>query len=207
MKKILFKIPKFIKSALKEADFPKLVDRSGKTMCEIALIGRSNVGKSSLINHLLQKKHLAKVSATPGKTQLLNFFSIDLELALVDLPGYGFASASKTAQEKWAEGIETYLHKRDELKLLLILLDIRRLPSDEDLAFFKWTIFYKIPHLVVFTKCDKVSPRERDENIEKNLIRLKTINENKDIPVLHFSIKDKNSRKQLIEKINTQLPR
>ena len=100
MKKVLFSHPQFIKSALKEADFPQLRDKGGKTMCEIALIGRSNVGKSSLLNHLIQKKHLAKVSATPGKTQLLNFFSIDQRLSLVDLPGYGFASAAKTVQSK-----------------------------------------------------------------------------------------------------------
>ncbi len=205
MKKVLFSHPQFIKSALKESDFPQLRDKEGRIMREIALIGRSNVGKSSLLNHLLQKKHFAKVSGTPGKTQLLNFFSIDQCITLVDLPGYGFASAAKTAQSKWAQGIEAYLNNRSELKLLLLLLDIRRMPSDNDLTFIKWATYYKRLFLIVFTKCDKVKPEARNTNIKKNLEYLKSVNENMSIDFLHFSIKDMKSRKRLIEKINEHL--
>lgn len=141
-------------------EFPLLKDPQGKPLPEVALAGRSNVGKSSLINHLLAQKKLAKTSATPGKTQLLNFFAIDEKWLLVDLPGYGFAKAPREAIEKWSAAIDSYLNNRPHLKLILLLIDSRREVSGEETSFMSWAKQKQIPLLMVFTKSDKLSPFE-----------------------------------------------
>jgi GTP-binding protein len=133
---------------------------------EIALVGRSNVGKSSLINHLLNQK-IARTSATPGKTQLINFFLIDEAFLLVDLPGYGFANAPLEEINKWSEAIDQYLNSRPSLKLLLLLIDCRREFSQEDLALIKWSEHKKIPLLLIFTKTDKLSKSEASVLLKK----------------------------------------
>ena len=114
---------RFLLSTLTE--FPTLKDPRGKPLPEIALVGRSNVGKSSLINHLLGQKKMAKTSATPGKTQLLNFFLVDEQFLLVDLPGYGYAKAPPGEIEKWSHAIDAYINGRPTLRLILLLVDSR----------------------------------------------------------------------------------
>jgi len=128
---------------------------------EIALVGRSNVGKSSLINTLCRQKSLAKVSATPGKTRLINFFEINDAFYLVDLPGYGFAAASKKEQHSWGDMIEGYLSGSPNLKHLLLLLDIRRTPSEDDIRMAYYLQHYRIPCTIIATKVDKVSRSQR----------------------------------------------
>src|SRR5689334_3642729 len=131
MEKYSFTQGRFIASAFDEDQFPHMRTTQGKTMPEIAIVGRSNVGKSSLINALL-KSTLAKTSSIPGKTQSINFFSIDERLALVDLPGYGYAKVSLDVKEKWSALIEAYLKTRTSLRLILFLLDSRRTPTEQD---------------------------------------------------------------------------
>ncbi|MFO7723544.1 MAG: ribosome biogenesis GTP-binding protein YihA/YsxC [Bacteroidales bacterium] len=124
---------------------------------EHAFIGRSNVGKSSLINMLTGKKGLAKTSSTPGKTRLINHFSIDDSWYLADLPGYGYARVSKTVREAWPAMIRNYLEKRINLLNSFILIDVRLEPQAIDLAFIRWMGEKQLPFTIVFTKCDKLS--------------------------------------------------
>lgn len=131
---------------------------------EIAFIGRSNVGKSSLLNHLCNKK-IAKTSATPGKTRLINFFSINNQFYFVDLPGYGYAKVSKQQKQKWEKYIEYYLAEREELKAVFFLLDIRRIPNDHDKMLNAW--FNKLNGVEVFyilTKSDKLSRSQLNQH-------------------------------------------
>ncbi|TDI68894.1 MAG: YihA family ribosome biogenesis GTP-binding protein [Bacteroidetes bacterium] len=124
---------------------------------EYAFIGRSNVGKSSLINMLTNHKNLAKTSSTPGKTQLINHFLVDNQWYLVDLPGYGWAKVSKSKKQQWKKMITAYLLNRDNLYLLFILLDSRRLPQQVDMDFIHWSGENGIPLAIIFTKSDKIS--------------------------------------------------
>ncbi|BCJ88520.1 ribosome biogenesis GTP-binding protein YihA/YsxC [Effusibacillus dendaii] len=124
---------------------------------EIALAGRSNVGKSSLINKMINRKNLARTSSTPGKTQTLNFYHINESFYFVDLPGYGFAKVPKPVQAQWSKFIEQYLSKRDCLKAVLQLVDLRHPPSKEDIHMFEWLGHFGIPRIVVTTKADKIS--------------------------------------------------
>ena len=145
----------FIKSAVKPMDFPPA------ELPEVAFVGRSNVGKSSLINVLAGRKALVRTSSTPGRTQLINFFDINGILTLVDLPGYGYAKAPPELRKQWGPMIETYLAKRENLKAVVLILDIRRTPSDGDLEMLGWLQRYNIPPIIVLTKCDKLSKTER----------------------------------------------
>jgi GTP-binding protein len=145
----------FIKSAVKPKDFPPA------ELPEVAFVGRSNVGKSSLINVLAGRKALVRTSSTPGRTQLINFFDINGILTLVDLPGYGYAKAPPDVRKQWGPMIETYLAKRENLKTVVLILDIRRIPSDGDLDMLGWLERYNIPPIIVLTKCDKLSKTER----------------------------------------------
>ncbi len=124
---------------------------------EYAFIGRSNVGKSSLINMLTNHKNLAKTSSTPGKTQLINHFLVDNQWYLVDLPGYGWAKVSKSKKQQWKKMITAYLLNRDNLYLLFILLDSRRLPQQVDMDFIHWSGENGIPLAIILTKSDKIS--------------------------------------------------
>ena len=138
----------FIKSATQVSQYPLPI------LPEIAFAGRSNVGKSSLINALLGRKNLAKTSNTPGRTQLINFFTINDKMSFVDLPGYGFAKVARSVKENWGEMIEAYLRQRTNLALVVLILDIRRVPNEDDLSLRDWLDHYRIPYLYVLTKRD-----------------------------------------------------
>jgi GTP-binding protein len=205
MKPFAFINPKFLKSALKMQDYPRIAHSTGQEKPEIALIGKSNVGKSSLINYLFNHSKLAKVSSTPGKTQTLNFFSVDDSLTLVDLPGYGYSEVARTLKSQWADCIEQYLHNRKALLGVVQLIDIRRMPSEQDLAFIRWCDHYKKPYFLLFTKADKIGLAERKNNIDASL---KLIRESTGVEPTGFaecSVKEGKGRSVLIHQINTFL--
>jgi GTP-binding protein len=151
----------FMKSAVTPNDYPQ----PGHP--EIAFAGRSNVGKSSLINCLVHRSRLAKTSSTPGKTRCLNFFLVNSTLSLVDLPGYGFAKVPERVRKHWGSMIETYLRNRDDLRLVVILIDARRKPTGQDLQLFEWLRHYRIPAIAVATKIDKISRAKRQRQIQE----------------------------------------
>lgn len=140
----------FIISAVKPEQYPN------DHLPEIGLAGRSNVGKSSLINTLINRKNLARTSGKPGKTQTLNFYMINEFLYFVDVPGYGFAKVSKKERDAWGRMIETYLTDRDDLKAVILIVDLRHGPSNDDIMMYDWLKHYEIPVIVVATKSDKI---------------------------------------------------
>lgn len=156
---------------VKSADFitsaPALAGCPVSEWPEIAFSGRSNVGKSSLINCLLNRKGLVRTSSTPGRTQLLNYFAINEALYFVDLPGYGFARAPRSVREKWQPMVHGYLQGRKNLRAVVWLLDVRRVPSPEDLEFLDWLEESGIPTIPVVTKVDKVSKNELARSLAK----------------------------------------
>ncbi len=137
---------------------------------EIAMLGRSNVGKSSLINAMANRKNLAHTSGTPGKTRLINFYKIDNKFVLVDLPGYGYAKVSKQERERWRTMIDLYLHQRPHLCGLIQLVDMRHAPSELDLQMYRWVKQRGLPFIVVATKSDKVKRSQKAKH--KKDIRL-----------------------------------
>lgn len=151
----------FIKSAVKPDDFPEL------NIPEIAFVGRSNVGKSSLINKLLSRRSLAKTSSTPGKTRLINFFLINNDFAFVDLPGYGYAKVSKSERSQWGKMMETYFSIRKELKGVVLLQDIRRDRAEADDQMREILTRYNIPIISVLTKADKFSNNQRIKRLKE----------------------------------------
>ena len=151
----------FLKSALKEADWPH------ENIPEIAFLGRSNVGKSSLINSLLGVRGLARTSSTPGRTQVLNFFLINRQFRVVDLPGYGYARAPKAVKAEWSSAAEEYLAKRQQLVLSIHIVDSRHEPSKQDLQLHEWLVHHHKPHLIVATKSDKLSKNELGRNVKR----------------------------------------
>ena len=152
--------------AIKQAAFLTSVGQGSAyppaACCEIAIVGKSNVGKSSLINSLCNNKKLAKTSQTPGKTRLINFFLLNRSFHLVDLPGYGFARASKTEQQGWGELMESYLGS-GRVKHLFLLIDIRHAPTAEDRQMFRWLLYYGVPFTLVATKADKLAKSKRQQ--------------------------------------------
>jgi GTP-binding protein len=156
---------------IQSADFvtsaPALASCPPSEWPEIAFAGRSNVGKSSLINCLLNRKGLVRTSSTPGRTQLLNFFAINEALYFVDLPGYGFARAPRSVRERWQPMVHGYLRGRSNLRAVVWLLDVRRDPSEEDLRFLDWLEESEIPTIPVITKVDKVSRNELARRVAK----------------------------------------
>lgn len=148
---MIIKSAEFIKSATTPAEYPPV------QLPEVAFAGRSNVGKSSLINALVNRKRLVKTSSTPGRTQLINFFEINQQIIFVDLPGYGYAKVPVSVRKKWGPMIETYLSGRKTLQAVVVILDIRRTPQQEELNLIGWLSHYAIAAIVVLTKTDKLS--------------------------------------------------
>lgn len=140
-----------------------------ETLPEIAFVGKSNVGKSSLINSLLGRKSLARTSSAPGKTRTINWYEVDEQLFFVDLPGYGYAKVSKAEQMKWGKVIEHYLHHRQSLRLVLLLVDSRHAPGEGDRMMMDWLQYYNVPTLVVATKSDKINRSQHER--QKKIIR------------------------------------
>ena len=158
-------------SAVKEAQYPV------GNVPEVAMVGRSNVGKSSLINKVLNRKNFARTSSKPGKTATINFYNIDKKINIVDLPGYGYAKVSKKEQMAWGEMINHYLENREQLKLIFLLVDSRHLPTEDDLMMLEWIEHYGIDYYVIATKTDKLKPSQRNEQLEKILDCLNIDNE------------------------------
>ena len=133
---------------------------------EFLLVGRSNVGKSSFINSILGRKNLAYTSATPGKTQTLNFYGVNNEFYLIDVPGYGYASVDKKTQAKFGMMIEEYLEKRTQLKRVFMLIDFRHKPTEDDLLMYNFLKYYNLPVTVVATKADKIGGSKKEKNLK-----------------------------------------
>jgi GTP-binding protein len=152
---VIVKSAEFVKSAVKPSQYPDT------ELPEIAFAGRSNVGKSSLINCLVNRKQLVKTSSTPGKTRLINFFNINHEVLFVDLPGYGYAKVSKQEKKKWGPMVETYLAERSSLKGVLLLIDLRRSPREDEFLMMDWLAHYQLPGKIILTKADKLKKNER----------------------------------------------
>lgn len=158
---------------------------------EVAFAGRSNVGKSSLINALMNRKALARTSAQPGKTQTINFYNINREIYLVDLPGYGYAKTSKQEREKWGAMIERYLDTSEKLRVIFLLVDIRHEPTLQDRQMFEWVEYMGFDPVVIATKSDKIKESRRQQQLE--MIR-KALGGKDDMIIVSFSAKTKEGR-------------
>ncbi len=172
-------------------------DQYPVTSCkEIAFAGKSNVGKSSLINALLDRKNLARTSGAPGKTRTVNFYSVnDNELVIVDLPGYGYARVSKKEKEKWQKMIETYLHKREQLREVILLVDIRHEPGENDVIMYDWIKSFGFSGLVIATKSDKIPKGKIDKHIK--IIKNKLAIEEEGL-IIPFSSTNKLNKKEVL---------
>lgn len=185
----------FVKSILNSSDKPI------PNYPEIAVVGRSNVGKSSFINTLFNRKNLAKTSSTPGKTRLINYFNVDDQIYIVDLPGYGYAKISKKEKSKWKDRIESYLTKNQELKLVFQLIDSRHplLPADRKML--DWLEYFNIPVIIILTKTDKIS-RNQLTSTFANLSKEYT-----DFRLIGFSTKNGRGREEVWDiVVNTASP-
>lgn len=151
---------------------------------EIAMVGRSNVGKSSLINLLTGRKSLARVGNTPGKTRVINFYNVEDKLILVDLPGYGYAKVSEAEKNRWGKIIETYLNTRKQLSAMIMLADIRHKPTQQDIVMYQWICSMGKPHVIVATKADKIAKAHYDKHIAQIRLTLGLVPE---IPVIPIS--------------------
>jgi GTP-binding protein len=185
----------FVKSAVFEADYPESLEH-----IEFAFVGRSNVGKSSLINSLTNRRNMARTSKTPGRTQLINYFIINNDTFLVDLPGYGFAKVPKAVKEAWGNTMERYLASKRN-KLVFVLLDIRRVPSGEDIDMLEWLDYYEVPYKIIFTKVDKMSNNQKFKQLKD--IRKKIDFKNSD--VLFYSALSHNGRQELCDYLDEAL--
>ena len=164
------------------------------TLPEVAFAGKSNVGKSSLINGLLNRKNLARTSSQPGKTQTINFYNVNGALYFVDLPGYGYASAAKEIREKWGRMIERYLHSSKQLRAVFLLLDIRHAPSANDCQMYDWILSQGYRPIIIATKLDKINRSQIQKQIK--LLR-ETLKADKETLVLPFSALNKQGRDEI----------
>ncbi len=181
---------KLLKTAVKPDQYPD------ETLPEIALVGRSNVGKSSLINCLANRKNIARTSSTPGKTATINFYEISGQYRIVDLPGYGYAKVSKQEKEKWGEMIEGYLSSRSNLVQVVQLVDARHKPTADDKMMFEWIRSYNYEPLVVATKLDKL----KKSQIEGNLTAIyEELELSEDSVLIPFSSETRQGRDEVIE--------
>lgn len=205
MKSIDFAKASYLRSCLSEDSFPSIYASRGVLAPEVAIVGRSNAGKSSLINHLTQKKDLAHTSATPGKTQMINFYLIDDRLLLVDLPGYGFAKTGKTLKKEWASHLSNYLDSRKQLVLILLILDIRRELSEEDKRFIEWAQFHKRPLCFIFSKADKLTTAQRLQSEKALTEMIRSFYQDSFFAHLSYSIKETPCRLFLKQQIESFL--
>lgn len=166
------------------------------TKPEVAFAGKSNVGKSSLINALMNRKALARTSAQPGKTQTINFYNVNNEIYLVDLPGYGYAKVSQQEKEKWGKLIERYLHESPQLKAVFLLIDIRHAPSENDRNMYDWIVYQGYEPIIIATKLDKI----KRSQVPKNLKVIRTsLNVPEGTRVIPFSAETKQGRDEIWE--------
>ncbi len=190
---MVIKSANFVKSAVKPEHYPET------ELPEIAFAGRSNVGKSSLINKLLNRKKLVRTSRTPGCTQTINFFEINRQLMFVDLPGYGYAKVSKEVRKRWRPMVETYLTTRKNLRVVVVILDIRHPPSPDDLSLISWLSSHSVPFLVVLTKADKLKKHKQ----KQQRIRIAAGLGLEENDVTLFSAKTGEGREELWERLLT----
>lgn len=183
-------------SAVRRSQYP--VDNQP----EFLLVGRSNVGKSSFINTIVNRKNIARTSARPGKTQTLNFYHVNNQFYMVDVPGYGYAAVNKEQQRKFGMMVEEYLETREELKRVFMLIDFRHKPTEDDLTMYNFLKYYNIPVTIVATKADKVSANKKDKN-------LKIIRETMDLlmgdDIILFSSVSKMGKDKVLESIESYL--
>ncbi|MDD2443398.1 MAG: ribosome biogenesis GTP-binding protein YihA/YsxC [Desulfotomaculaceae bacterium] len=184
------KSAEFITSAVSAANYPV------GELPEVALAGRSNVGKSSLLNKLVNRRSLARTSNTPGRTRLINFFLVNGLLRLVDLPGYGYAKVSATERESWRKMVEGYLLNRENLKGILLLVDSRHPPTDQDIQMYGWIKFQSIPAAVAATKADKLSRSKLAQSLKVLQNTLQLSSGDRLVP---FSAKTGQGREELLE--------
>ena len=173
---MIVKNPKFEISAVRPAQYPK----EGKP--EIVLVGKSNVGKSSFINTMINRKKLARTSSEPGKTRQINFYNIDNSFYFVDLPGYGYSKMSKIEQEQVGKFIEEYLFNRQEISLIIFLVDIRHEPSSNDKLMYDYVIRSKLPFIVLTNKADKIAPTKVNDFVLAVQKSLNPIGDNTFLP-------------------------
>jgi len=183
--------------ASKPEEFPKMA------LPHIALIGRSNVGKSSLLNHLARHKNLAKASGSPGKTKAVDFFIVKDKCLVVDLPGYGYSRVASNLKKRWSDLIDAYLQEK-KLQCLLFLLDARHPPSDKDLAMWDWLEENKIPYLIVMTKTDKLKKAEIEKSKEQIASSLGLDADQKAMIVL-YSVNSGDGRYKLVEALKNKV--
>jgi len=188
---MIIKSAEFVTSATRPSQYPPAL------LPEIAFAGRSNVGKSSLINTLVNRKRLVKTSSTPGRTQLINFFNINRQMGFVDLPGYGYAKVPVSVRKKWGPMIETYLSGRKALKAVVVIMDIRRIPRQEELNLLGWLAHYSIAGILVLTKTDKLSKNKQTK--QQHLIARALERETEDF--ILFSAKTRRGRDALWDAI------
>ncbi|MBS6510438.1 MAG: ribosome biogenesis GTP-binding protein YihA/YsxC [Clostridiales bacterium] len=194
---MIIKTAEFVRSAKLKKDY------HNQELPEIAIVGKSNVGKSSLINALTNNSKLARVSKQPGKTRLVNFFLLNQQFYLVDLPGYGFARVSKAEKETWDEMMRTYFENSKQLRAVILLLDIRHKPTKEDIAMLHYIEYYAIPYVVCLTKADKIAKSKR-----KN----EAVHKRKEIPssfaydIIPISSEEGYGKQELLDYLERYLP-
>lgn len=189
---MIIKTSDFVTSATKRDQYPD------NSLNEVAFVGRSNVGKSSLINSITNRKALARVSNTPGRTRLVNFFIINNEISMVDLPGYGYAKVSKSQLQDFKKIIEEYLTYRTNLKKIILLVDSRHVPTSDDVMMYEYIRHYDIPCLVVGTKLDKLKRNEikKNEKIIREKLNLRPTDD-----FIMFSSLSKENKEKLLDKV------
>ena len=180
-----------ITSVLPENDMP-----------EIAFAGKSNVGKSSLINGLLNRKALARTSSSPGKTQTINFYNVNKSLYFVDLPGYGYAKVSQEIRNKWGKMIEKYLHKSKQLRAVFLLIDIRHAPGENDKTMYEWIVANGYSPIIIATKLDKIKRSQAAKNVK---IIKDTLGLGNDAVIIPFSAETKQGRDEIWELIQSTI--
>ncbi len=169
---------------------------------EFAFAGKSNVGKSSLINGLMNRKNYARTSQEPGKTQTINYYNINNEFYLVDLPGYGFARVSEKTKQQWGKMIENYLHTSKQLRRVFLLIDIRHDPSANDIQMYKWILHQGFTPVIIATKADKIKPSQ----MEKHLAMLRSgLGLLEEIPIYPYSALKKTGRDEIYELMDSIL--